>query len=249
MAKVRTQVANRRLVRDAMCMHSWMDDVVGDLCTEGLTQFIGLWEILLEVHLDAQVEDCPIWAWNTSGVYTASSAYKMLCEGGVRFHCSGAIWKCWALLASKLFMWLAVQYHLWTSDRRARHGLQDQASKCYMCDQEEDTVDHILLQCVFSRQVWFRCTTRVGLTADLCPKNDSSLVQWWTDTRKRIDKQSRKGFDTLVMLICWTIWKQRNARVFDTGIIKNEWDIVDSIFDELRTWAKAGAFGGQPIIE
>ena len=34
---VRTQVANRRLVREALDMHSWMNDVVGDLCTEGLT--------------------------------------------------------------------------------------------------------------------------------------------------------------------------------------------------------------------
>ena len=46
---VRTQVVNRRLVRDAMCMHAWMSDVVGDLCTEGLTQFIAFWEIISEV--------------------------------------------------------------------------------------------------------------------------------------------------------------------------------------------------------
>ena len=102
---------------------------------------------------------------------------------------------------------------------------------------------------MFSWQVWFRCITRMGLTSDLCPTNDSRLVQWWKDTRKLIHKQSRKGFDTFVMLICWMIWKQRNARVFDTGTIKNEWNTVDSIFDELRTWDKAGAFGGQPIIE
>ena len=48
-ATVCIQVANRRLVRDAMCMHAWMSDVVGDLCTEGLTQFIAFWEIISEV--------------------------------------------------------------------------------------------------------------------------------------------------------------------------------------------------------
>ena len=64
------------------------------LCTEGLIRFIGLWEIISEVQLDAQTKDSPIWAWNVTGVYTASSAYKMLCEGGVKFHSFGAIWKC-----------------------------------------------------------------------------------------------------------------------------------------------------------
>ena len=173
----------------------------------------------------------------------------MLCEGGTRFHSFGAIWKCWAPLACKIFMWLAVQYRLWTSDRRTRYGLQDQTSNCYLCDQEEDTVDHILLQCVFSRQVWVRCIDRMGLMADLCPSYDSSLVQWWTEARKRIHKQTRKGFDTFVMLICWTLWKQRNARVFGSSQIKNEWETVDLIFDDLRTWATAGAFGGRSIPE
>ena len=246
---VRTQVANRRRVREALDMHSWMNDVVGDLYTEGLTQFIGLWEILEEVHLDEQSEDSPIWAWNASGTYTASSAYKMLCEGGVRFHSFGAIWKCWAPLACKIFMWLAVQYRLWTSDRRVRHNLQDQISQCFLCDQEEDTVDHILLQCVFSRQVWFTCILRMGLPTELCPTYDSGLAHWWSDTRKRFLKHARKEFDSFVMLICWTLWKQRNARVFGSGQIKSEQGTVDTIFDELRMWATAGAFGEQCMLE
>ena len=41
-------------------MHACMNDVVGNLCMEGLTQFIGLWEIISEVQLDEQLEDRPI---------------------------------------------------------------------------------------------------------------------------------------------------------------------------------------------
>ncbi|KAM3364678.1 hypothetical protein ACQJBY_014814 [Aegilops geniculata] len=89
----------------------------------------------------------------------------------------------------------------------------------------------------------------MGLRTELCPTYESRLVQWWTEARKRIHKQTRKGFDTFVMLICWTLWKQRNARVFGSRQIKNEWETVDLIFDDLRTWATAGAFGGRPISE
>ena len=104
-------------------------------------------------------------------------------------------------------------------------------------------------QCVFSLQVWFHCIAKMGLRIELCPANDSRLVQWWTEARKQIHKQTRKGCDTFVMLICWTLWKQRNVRVFSLGQVKNEGDTMDMIFDDLRTWATAGAFGGQLVPE
>ena len=138
-------MVNRRSVQDALRLHAWTNDIAGQLDTDELAQFVRLWDILIEIHLEPGYEDKPIWSWNREGVYTASSAYTMLCMGGIRFQAYAGIWKCWAPLVCKLFMWLAVQYRLWTSDKRARHVLQDQASKCYMCDQEEDTVDHILL--------------------------------------------------------------------------------------------------------
>ena len=83
-AKVRTQVANRRLVCEGMYMHAWMNDIIGELDTNGLAQFIKLWDMLIEVHLRQEEEDRPVWAWNSTGKYSAASAYKMMCEGGIR---------------------------------------------------------------------------------------------------------------------------------------------------------------------
>ncbi|EMS62289.1 hypothetical protein TRIUR3_17936 [Triticum urartu] len=40
----------------------------------------------------------------------------------------------------------------------------------------------------------------------------------------------------------------RNSRVFGSGQSKNEDDTVDMIFGDLRTWATAGAFGGQLVV-
>lgn len=70
-----------------------------------------------------------------SGVYTASSSYCMLWEGAARFSCANAIWKSWAPLNCKIFIWLALQYRIWTSDRHTRRGLQDQVDACYLCEQ------------------------------------------------------------------------------------------------------------------
>jgi hypothetical protein len=42
----------------------------------------------------------------------------------------------WGLRApgkGKIFGWLALKYRLWTSDRRQRHGLQEDTAACYNC--------------------------------------------------------------------------------------------------------------------
>jgi hypothetical protein len=46
------------------------------------------------------------------------------------------------------------------------------------------------------------------------PGLDSNLERWWTEARKRVRKLDRKRFDSMVIITAWTLWKQRNARVF-----------------------------------
>jgi hypothetical protein len=66
-------------------------------------------------------------------------------EGGAQFPLSDGIWKSSAMSRCKDLMWHAMKRMLWMNDRRARHGLQEQTSPCYVCLQEEDTADHILM--------------------------------------------------------------------------------------------------------
>lgn len=56
-----------------------------------------------------------------------------------------------------------------------RHGLQDEAA-CALCDQADETTDHLLTACVFSREVWFRLLCCAGLL-QLAP--DSGAVRAW----------------------------------------------------------------------
>ena len=189
------------------------------------------------------------WGWDVTGKYSAKSAYKMMYEGGVRFQCASAVWRSWATMTCKLFIWLALQYRVWTSDRRQRHGLQDHSSACFLCDQEEDKVDHILLQCVYARQVWFLCFRELGVDEALIPTTDDTLGDWWVSARKRIDKRHRRGFDTICISVCWNLWKQRNGRVFRNSNIANEWGTADLIHQELRLWASARGRGVQHGIE
>lgn len=54
---------------------------------------------------------------------------------------------------------------------------------------------------------------KLGVTTTVA-NDDIDLFLWWTWARHRVPRGSRKGFDSLVMLTCWVLWKERNAQTF-----------------------------------
>ena len=102
---------------------------------------------------------------------------------------------------------------------------------------------------MFARQVWFQCFSRARINLAMLPTQHTRLEDWWATRRKQVVKSKRKGFDTLIALICWCLWKQRNGRVFGGARIFNEWGTTKIIFEEQKLWAMAGAKGVQKFIE
>lgn len=42
-----------------------------------------------------------------------------------------------------------------------------------------------------------------------------TTLKWWLKERGKFHKADKRGFDTLVIAVTWSLWKQRNARVFN----------------------------------
>jgi hypothetical protein len=70
----------------------------------------------------------------------------------------------------------------------------------------------LLLSCVYSREVWFKCLRRCRWQ-HLAPSVEDCLIPWWLHARKSVAKARRKAFDTLVILIAWNLWLEHNDRV------------------------------------
>jgi hypothetical protein len=62
-----------------------------------------------------------------------------------------SIWECWSPLECKVFAWLVSLDRCWTAERRMRHGLSYDDT-CALCDQEIDSISHLLVQCSLSLQ-------------------------------------------------------------------------------------------------
>ena len=235
---VRPRFRNSRTVAEALSHKRWIQDITGTLTAQSLSEYIILWQIVEAVELRVGVEDIIRWKWTTDAAYSARSAYLAFFQGTIHFEGAKPIWKTWAPQKVKLFMWLAVRQRIWTSDRRRHRGLTSDAT-CRLCDQEEETADHLLCTCSFTRQVWHTLLSVLGIQNSPSPAG-LNFLEWWLLLRQGLSKEHKKGLDTAVMLVSWMIWKERNARVFN-GTQQSLSQLVQGILEEGSNWIRAGA--------
>ena len=54
----------------------------------------------------------------------------------------------------------------------------------------------------------------VGLQQLSPSLDEESFQDWWPKAEDRVASQRKKGFNSLVILVAWGLWKHRNACVF-----------------------------------
>lgn len=94
------------------------------------------------------------------------------------------------------------------ADRLAKRGLPHHPA-CPICDRAEETIQHILVSCVYTS--FFHKLSMAALT----PLIDAPrFVGWWRNTIRNTPKEIRKGLNSLIILVAWKVWKFRNVCVF-----------------------------------
>lgn len=203
-------------VREAIKHNAWMLKIKPPtvISVEFITQFFTLWMLLDEVHLDALAEDDILWKHTTSGHYSAASAYKAQFIGMVFSPMDQMVWKVWGPPKVKFFAWLALQDRIWTADRLAKRGWPN-CGLCPLCKRVQESGSHLFFKCRYTLRLWalviekfhiFELDTSSWHLLD-------SVNAWWTSTCDA-GTPNRQAKASLTMLVSWTIWNERNARVF-----------------------------------
>jgi hypothetical protein len=125
-----------------------------------------------------------------------------------------------------------------------RHGLQA-SSSCILCCQEVEYIDHLLVQCVLSREVWFKVLRHYGWHG-LTPSPHHLFATWWTVSRKHMPNNRCKAFDSLVVAVVWAIWNQRNDMTF--GRAAQPAAMVDAILETVENWCCTGLVNRSHLI-
>jgi hypothetical protein len=193
---------NCRTVRDAVHDLRWVRDIQGALSAQALFEYFLLLDILDGFQLSPE---CRI---STAGHHLhqvpshQNQHTNIFFVGSIHFEPAKRVWKSWAPPRCKFLIWLALLNRCWTADRLAHRGL-DHPDHCPLCDQEDETIQHILTSCVFAREIWFRVLSLVGLQ-QLTPSQDDFVFQeWWRLALTRVSEQQQKGFNSSVILVAW----------------------------------------------
>ncbi|GJN34056.1 hypothetical protein PR202_gb22693 [Eleusine coracana subsp. coracana] len=228
-------IRKRRNVAEALHNRSWLRDVTGARTFQVIAEYITIRQLVDTVQLH-QAPDRFSWRWSTDGMFSSSSAYKAFFTGQIAIPGAKELWKTRAPNKCRFFFWTLLHGRCWTAARLYRHGLRDN-NICALCSQEAEDIDHLFLSCVYSREFWFKILRRCGWQL-LTPMAQDCLVDWWLHNRKRIPKPRRRCFDSITILITWTLWLERNGRVF-----RNEQrrpaTVLNWFWQELRLWKRA----------
>ena len=150
------------------------------------------------------------------------------------------VWKNWAPPKCKLFSWLIIQNRVWTADRLERRGWPN-GRLCPLCRREDETARHLLFTCRFSIRLWGMIKNWLNV-GDFNPPNWVAFndVQSWWEHLAIANGRRRKAIPSLLMLVTWEIWNERNSRIF-----KHLSTLPTLIFAriklEARNWVLAGA--------
>lgn len=170
---VPSRIRQRQSVREGLTNRNWVRGIPRGLSVQPLIEYLHLRDAVSNVQLIEQ-PDRTIWRWTNDGVYTAKSAYNMLHIASTPFLGHKLIWKTWAPLRVKIFLWLAFKRRHWTNDGRMRHGLEAR-EECFLCDQGRETIDHLLANCPFTRELWFHILQALGKQL---PSTAQTTIRW-----------------------------------------------------------------------
>jgi hypothetical protein len=217
---------------------NWIGDMMHNLTAELLIEYTLLWELVDASHYNQhdQEEDFIIWSLTRDGEYSAKSAYSVQFEGSMKSTFPSRVWKVWAPSRCKFFLWLLLQSRVWTTtDCSWGNGQMSNL----------ETAHHMLVECPISWQIWLEvCNWSAWPSFHLnsWPQN-ATIKDWYnglSGPSLSLSSAKVKGVCSLTILVCWTVWHERNRRVFE-GQDRTTQSLIAEIKDEAKLWISAGA--------
>ncbi|CAN1829772.1 LINE-1 retrotransposable element ORF2 protein [Linum perenne] len=161
-------------------------------------------------------DDGWIWHDDKRGRFSVKSCYSLLKHGRGSTNSQNQtinedewrwLWQLSIPPKVKFFLWKCCSNTLPTQKNLHRRNCCD-SPVCTCCEEEEETLEHLLWYCPQLRTLWAE-----AFEGRVLPASQSSVGQWIMALKEESSIQK------VIRIIgcCWTIWKMRNDLVFNNG--------------------------------
>ena len=132
------------------------------------------------------------------------------------------------------FAWEAFWGKVLTLDQLKKRG-RCLANRCFLCCEEEESIDHILIQCSRARVLWELLFALFGVTWVLFYSVRDTLSGW---CGFNLGKKRRKVWKVAPLCLFWAIWKERNRIAFENEELSIH-RLKNSFVCNLWLWTKS----------
>ena len=100
-----------------------------------------------------ETDDAIVWLPMKDGAFSVMSFYSSLADRRVEIFPHGIVWNSWVSSRISFFTWEATWAKIFTLDQLKKRGWRI-PNRCYLCKEEEETSDHILIHCSKAHLLW-----------------------------------------------------------------------------------------------
>ncbi|KAL7253272.1 hypothetical protein ACSBR1_007747 [Camellia fascicularis] len=195
--------------------------------------------------------DALIWHYNSIGSYTVKSGYQCAlpltadppanilssstqwCESDWKF-----VWSLHLPPKLKHFVWRVCNNFLATK-QNLHHRRCSTSDICQVCSQSSESIEHVFFGCAWTKAVWFG--SDLGFRVEL--HSILSFQQWFGEIRAQMtEEESCKPLLCRVIWLCWSIWKARNAYIFNHEPVDPFYVIAKANWEEFEFLAARTSF-------
>lgn len=197
-----------------------------------------LFPILQKVVLDLNSKDQLIWAPHKSGKYSFKSFYSETSKlpSPLSLVVSRKIWSGFVPPRIEIFTWIACHGKLNTKNKLSRLNIiPSHDDVCIFCNSNPETNTHLLLHCQWAWWLWtWWC--KLWTITWVCPASVAEALDQWSLPFKA--DLAKKVWLAGFMVIAWSIWNERNARIFSNKSCSIK-EVKDLILLRLSWWIRS----------
>ncbi|XP_076885917.1 uncharacterized protein LOC143535587 [Bidens hawaiensis] len=178
---------------------------------ETISEMQDVQNLLSKVVL-SEAKDKWVWEADSGGIFSVASVKSLLNRGRNLQKNNETRWVSWVPIKVNVLMWRIEMERIPTRLALVRRNIRIQDTLCPLCDAVTESAGHLFIDCSFAFQVWQAVWSWCSIQQPMFRNVKDMLL---LPSLGKQNKWYKRILCGIMMIVCWTIWKTRNKKVFE----------------------------------